>query len=81
MKCPECLFHDECAGNSKYRIFRESSHPLILDRWQKRFRFYLVDEFQDINPLQYDILMLLTQYSVAHGLFFWEVPLHSSYPL
>lgn len=38
-----------------------SSHPLILDRWQKRFRFYLVDEFQDINPLQYDILMLLTK--------------------
>ena len=31
MKCPECLFHDECAGNSKYRIFRESSHPLILE--------------------------------------------------
>ena len=22
---------DECAGNSKYRIFRESSHPLILE--------------------------------------------------
>jgi len=30
-KCPECPFHDECAKNSKYRVFYESSHPLILE--------------------------------------------------
>lgn len=35
--------------------------PDILSRWQERFRFFLVDEFQDINPLQYDILMLLAK--------------------
>ena len=37
------------------------NNPLILKRWQERFRFYLIDEFQDINPLQYDILMLLAE--------------------
>ena len=31
MKCPECPFHDECAGNRKYRVFMESPHPLILE--------------------------------------------------
>ncbi len=31
----------------------------ILDAWQKRFRYILVDEFQDINLLQYEILRLL----------------------
>ncbi len=27
--------------------------------WQKRFRFILIDEFQDINPLQYEVVRLL----------------------
>ena len=30
-KCPECPFHNKCAGNSKYRVFHESTHPLILE--------------------------------------------------
>lgn len=32
----------------------------ILKRWQDRFLFYLIDEFQDINPLQYEIMRLIT---------------------
>ena len=35
--------------------------PDILEAWQKKFRYILVDEFQDINRLQYDILRLLAQ--------------------
>lgn len=31
----------------------------ILSAWQKKFRYILVDEFQDINQIQYDILRLL----------------------
>lgn len=31
----------------------------ILAAWQRRFRYILVDEFQDINLLQYEILRLL----------------------
>lgn len=29
--------------------------------WQKRFSHILVDEFQDINPMQYEVLRLLTR--------------------
>ncbi len=33
----------------------------VLRKWQERFRYILVDEFQDINDLQYQILKLLAQ--------------------
>lgn len=33
--------------------------PDILAGWQKKFRYILVDEFQDINKLQYDIVKML----------------------
>lgn len=32
----------------------------ILMNWQKRFRYILVDEFQDINQVQYDIIRMLS---------------------
>lgn len=31
----------------------------ILDAWQRKFRYIMVDEFQDINHLQYDTVRLL----------------------
>lgn len=31
----------------------------ILQGWQSRFRYILIDEFQDINKLQFDIIKLL----------------------
>ncbi|MBR4573853.1 MAG: ATP-dependent helicase [Lachnospiraceae bacterium] len=34
-------------------------HEGFLRKWQRRFRYYLVDEFQDINRPQYDVLRLL----------------------
>lgn len=34
--------------------------PRILEGWQRRFLYILVDEFQDISPLQYDILRMLS---------------------
>ncbi len=33
----------------------------ILTAWQRRFRYILVDEFQDINLLQYKILRMLAE--------------------
>lgn len=33
--------------------------PEILRRWQEQFRYILVDEFQDISPMQYEIVRLL----------------------
>lgn len=33
----------------------------ILSGWQKRFEYILIDEFQDINQIQYDIIRLLVE--------------------
>ncbi len=33
----------------------------ILQFWQKKYRYILVDEFQDINALQYEIVQMLAQ--------------------
>lgn len=33
----------------------------ILNAWRKKFQYILVDEFQDINQLQYDIIKLLAK--------------------
>lgn len=35
-------------------------HPEILARWQERFHYLLVDEFQDTNAIQYQLVRLLT---------------------
>lgn len=40
-----------------YELF--TKRPDILAAWQRKFRYILVDEFQDINQLQYDIVRLL----------------------
>ena len=34
-------------------------NPEVLRLWQSRFRFILIDEFQDISPDQYEIIKLL----------------------
>lgn len=39
------------------RIFKEN--PDVLLRYRRRHRYYLVDEFQDTNPVQYDFLRIL----------------------
>lgn len=43
-----------------FRLF--SKRPDILQAWQRRFPFVLVDEFQDISLLQYKILQMLAGY-------------------
>jgi DNA helicase-2/ATP-dependent DNA helicase PcrA len=40
-----------------YELFSE--RPDILKLWQNKFKYILVDEFQDINILQYDIVRML----------------------
>lgn len=38
-----------------------SENDRILEEWQERFPFILLDEFQDINPIQYKVIRLLAQ--------------------
>lgn len=33
--------------------------PDILKKWQQKFRYILVDEFQDINQIQYNVIRML----------------------
>ncbi len=33
--------------------------PDILEKWQQKFRYILIDEFQDINQIQYDVIRML----------------------
>jgi len=39
------------------RLFRE--RPNVLRRWQRRFRYLLIDEFQDANVAQVELIELL----------------------
>src|SRR3990172_8509656 len=41
------------------KLFR--THPLILKQYQERFRFILVDEFQDTNFAQFQVVHLLAE--------------------
>ena len=40
------------------QLFREN--PEVLKEWQNKFRFLLVDEYQDTNICQYELVKLLT---------------------
>jgi len=39
-------------------LFREN--PEVLERWQNRIRYLLVDEYQDTNTAQYQLVKMLT---------------------
>ncbi len=41
------------------RLFQQ--RPEVLERWQGRFRYIMVDEYQDVNYAQYVLLKLLAQ--------------------
>lgn len=72
--CPEEIFRDifreykEKVSRAKlldfddilvytYELLKE--RPDICASWQKCFRYILIDEFQDINKIQYDVIKLL----------------------
>lgn len=40
-----------------YELFRERAD--ILGAWQRKYQYILIDEFQDINKIQYDIVKML----------------------
>ena len=40
-----------------YELFKK--RPEILKLWQNKFKYILIDEFQDINKVQYDVVRML----------------------
>jgi superfamily I DNA/RNA helicase len=44
------------------KLFQE--HPDVLEKYQKRFRYIMIDEYQDTNPMQYALAKMLSSY---HG--------------
>ena len=43
--------------NIPVKLFQE--HPDILEKWQRRIRYMLVDEYQDTNMSQYELVKLI----------------------
>jgi DNA helicase-2/ATP-dependent DNA helicase PcrA len=41
------------------RLFKE--FPLVLEHYQERFEYILVDEYQDVNHAQYQLVNLLAE--------------------
>lgn len=58
LKENDCLDFDDLLLKVA-EIFK--NFPEILAKWQNRFRYVLVDEFQDTNDLQYEILLNLVK--------------------
>ena len=42
------------------------NHPDILNKYHHRFKFLLVDEFQDTNHAQYEVIKLLAKGGEKH---------------
>lgn len=53
-----CLDFDDMVMYT-YELFR--ARPDILTGWQKRFSYILIDEFQDINRLQYETIRMIAR--------------------
>lgn len=41
-----------------YKLFKDQ--PDILENYQNRFQYFLIDEFQDINKVQYELVKMLS---------------------
>ncbi|MGQ0668326.1 MAG: DNA helicase PcrA [Actinomycetota bacterium] len=50
------LDFDDLIGET-VRLFRD--HPEVLEHYQERFRYILIDEYQDTNRAQYELVNLL----------------------
>lgn len=48
-----------------YELFK--NRPEILKKWQAKFQYILIDEFQDINNVQYEVIRMLC--APLHNLF------------
>ena len=64
MRQVSAMDFDDLLGNF-LQILKE--HPAVAERYQERFPWVLVDEFQDTNRVQYDLLKQLCPALGQHG--------------
>ncbi|MDQ1004085.1 DNA helicase-2/ATP-dependent DNA helicase PcrA [Neobacillus niacini] len=57
-KSQKCLFDFDDMLIGCFQLLR--SNPLILEQYQNRFHYFLIDEFQDVNKVQYELIKLLS---------------------
>ncbi|TYR79484.1 ATP-dependent helicase [Priestia megaterium] len=58
MKKQKQLFDFDDMLYGCYTMLKQN--PELLARYQQRFRYFLIDEFQDINKVQYNIMKMLS---------------------
>lgn len=46
----------------KFTLYIFEQNPDICLKWQKRLEYIMIDEFQDIDPLQYELMRVLSDY-------------------
>ena len=46
----------------KFTLYIFAEHPDIRLKWQKRLEYIMIDEFQDIDSLQYELMEVLCDY-------------------
>lgn len=46
----------------KFSLYIFENNPAIRWKWQERLEYIMIDEFQDIDQLQYDLMMVLCDY-------------------
>lgn len=57
-KAKEGLFDFDDMLTGCYEFFQ--NEPSILENYQNRFQYFLIDEFQDINKVQYELMKMLS---------------------
>ncbi|MEH7246417.1 competence protein CoiA family protein [Neobacillus niacini] len=57
-KCQEGLFDFDDMLIGCFQLL--SSTPALLELYQNRFQYFLIDEFQDINKVQFELVKLLS---------------------
>lgn len=41
------------------------NYPDILEKWQRKFQYIHVDEFQDVGEIEYHLVQLLSKYAIV----------------
>jgi len=58
------LSFDGLLARAKHLLWK---HPLVRERIKREYRAVLVDEFQDTDPVQYDIILAVSERAGSHA--------------